>query len=68
MEGRGKRVNLNPYGKESEYIYTESEWSLKGTIMGARDQDPKHLDSFFPGSNDSLKDSGWNAEIGRAHV
>ena len=31
--------------------------------MGARDQDPKHLDSFFPGSNDSLKDSGWNAVL-----
>ena len=63
MEGRGKRVNLNPYGKESEYIYTEFEWSLKGTIMGARDQDPKYLDSFFPESNNSLKDSSWDAVL-----
>ena len=47
----------------SEYIYAEFEWSLKGKIMGARDQDPKHIDSFFPESNDSLKDSGWDAVL-----
>ena len=47
-EGRGKRFDLNLYDIQSEYIYAEFEWSLKGTIMGARDQDPKHLDSFFP--------------------
>ena len=63
MEGKWKRLDLNLYDKQSEYIYTEFEWSLKGTIMGARDQDHKHLDSFFPQSNDSLKDSGWDAVL-----
>ena len=63
MEGKWKRLDLNLYDKQSEYIYAEFEWSLKGTIMGARDQDHKHLDSFFPQSNDSLKDSGWDAVL-----
>jgi hypothetical protein len=63
MEGKWKRLDLNLYDKQSEYIYAEFQWSLKGTIMGARDQDHKHLDSFFPQSNDSLKDSGWDAVL-----
>ena len=63
MEGKWKRLDLNLYDKQSEYIYAEFQWSLKVKIMGARDQDPKHLDSFFPETNDSLKDSGWDADL-----
>ena len=63
MERKWKRLDLNLYDKQSEYIYAEFQWSLKGSIMGARDQDHKHLDSFFPQSNDSLKDSGWDAVL-----
>ena len=44
-----------------EFISTN--WSLKGTIMGPRDQDPKHLNLFFPESDDTLKDSGWDAVL-----
>ena len=31
--------------------------------MGPMDQDPKHIDSFFPETNNNLKDSGWDAVL-----
>ena len=31
--------------------------------MGPRDQDPKHLGLFFLESDDTLKDSGWDAVL-----
>ena len=31
--------------------------------MGPRDQNPKHLNLFFPESDDTLKDSGWDAVL-----
>ena len=31
--------------------------------MGPRDQDPKHLNLFFPESDDTLKDPGWDAVL-----
>ena len=43
--------------------FISTSWSLKGTIMGPRDQDPKHLNLFFPESDDTLKDSGWDAVL-----
>ena len=32
-------------------------------IIGPRDQDPKYLSLFFPESDDTLKDSGWDAVL-----
>ena len=32
-------------------------------IIGPRDQDPKYLSLFFPESDDTLKDSGWNTVL-----
>ena len=43
--------------------FVSTSWGLEGTIMGPRDQDPKHIDSFFPETNNNLKDSGWDAVL-----
>ena len=32
-------------------------------IIGTRDQDPKYLSLFFPDSDDTLKDFGWNTVL-----
>ena len=37
-------------------------------IMGPRDQDPKHLSLFFLESDDTLKDSGWDAVLIWGHL
>lgn len=43
--------------------FVTSNFGLEGTIKGPRDKDPKHIDTFFPETDEDLEGSGWDAAL-----
>ena len=43
--------------------FVASNFGLEGTVMGPRDEDPNHVDIFFPETSEGLKNSGWHAAL-----